>query len=131
MKLSDVKNERTITVIAEIIPPICEIAKDEKAAELFKKKKLPEGADVKAAALDRISALVPALLENHKNAIIRIFAAIEGVTPEEYAASLNVLKLVNDIAELLNDKEFMALFISAQSGSAASGSAQESTEAAQ
>ena len=38
MKLSDVKGERTIEVIAEIIDPIANIAEDEEASAMFKRE---------------------------------------------------------------------------------------------
>ena len=43
MRLSDIKGERTLDVIAEIIEPIANIAEDEAAAELFRREKPPEG----------------------------------------------------------------------------------------
>ena len=43
MKLSDVKGDRTLEVIADLIEPICTIAEDENAAALFKREQLPDG----------------------------------------------------------------------------------------
>ena len=43
MRLSDVRGERTLDVIADLIGPIAEIASDEEAAALFRREKVPEG----------------------------------------------------------------------------------------
>ena len=40
MKLSDIKGERTLDVIAEIIDPVANIAEDKAASDLFQKKNL-------------------------------------------------------------------------------------------
>lgn len=128
MKLSDIKGERTLDVIADIIDPIANIAEDEEASALFRKEKLPKGMTKKTFLLQRARKAVPALLKGHKGDIIAILSAIEGTTKEEYTASLNLVKLTKDAIELISDEAFMTLFISAQSGDS-SGSAQESTEA--
>ena len=129
MKLSDIKGERTLDVIAEVIEPIANIAEDEKAAALFKREKLPEGENAVAYLLKRIKSHLPALLKGHKHDLITIFAVIEGVSYDEYAASLNLGKLTKDLLELMTDEAFGGLFISAQSG-ILSGSARVNTEEA-
>ena len=128
MKLSDIKGERTLDVIADIIDPIANIAEDEEASNLFRKERLPEGTTKKSFLLQRARKAVPALLKGHKGDIIAILSAIEGTTAEEYTASLNLVKLTKDAIDLITDEAFMTLFISAQSGTS-SGSAPESTEA--
>lgn len=127
MKLSDIKGERTLDVIAEIIDPIANIAEDKAASDLFHKKKLPKGMDEKKFILNRARKAVPALLKGHKNDIIHILSAIEGTSPEEYAASLDLAKLFADAIDLVSDDTFKSLFISAQNGES-SGSAQGNTE---
>lgn len=128
MKLSDIKGERTLDVIADIIDPIANIAEDEAASNLFRKEKLPDGMTPKKFLLQRARKAVPALLKGHKGDIISILSTIEGTTAEEYTASLNFVKLTKDAIDLITDEAFMTLFISAQSGTS-SGSAPESTEA--
>ena len=117
MKLSDVRGERTLDVIAEIIEPIANIAEDNIASDIFKRKKLPEGMTAKQFALQRIKNSIPALIRNHKNDIVTILSTIEGISQEEYSESLNLAKLTKDILDLLTDDEFMAFFTSAQSDS--------------
>lgn len=126
MKLSEVKGKRTFDVIADVIEPVCNIAEDREAAALFRREKAPEGVEPRAFLLSRLKKSVPKLLKGHKTDAIAILAAIEGVTPEEYAGGLNLIKLTEDFIDLITDKAFIELFISAQSGTG-SGSAREST----
>ena len=128
MRLSDIKGDRTLEVIAEIIDPVANITEDEEASALFKREKLPEGMTAKKFLIKRIRKSMPVLLKGHKADIIAILSAIEGVSAEEYAGALNLVKLVKDCTDLLTDEVFMELFISAQSENN-SGSAQESIEA--
>lgn len=115
MKLSDVKGERTLDVIADIVVPVANIAEDKEAAEMFSRKKAPAGADPRSFLLSRIRRILPSLLKGHKKDVIAILAAIEGVTPEAYAEGLDLLKLTTDCVDLFTDEAFTALFISAQS----------------
>ena len=128
MRLSDIKGDRVFDVIADIIDPIANIASDETASALFKREKLPEGMTAKAFLLERARKAVPALLKGHKSDIITVLATIEGVSADDYRASLTLAKLMKDTAELMTDEAFGELFISAQSENN-SGSAQESIEA--
>ena len=128
MRLSDIKGDRTLEVIAEIIDPIANIAEDEEVSAMFKREKLPEGMTAKKFLMKRVRKSLPVLLKGHKADIIAILSAIEGVSAEEYNGSLNLVKLVKDCTDLLTDEVFMDLFISAQSENN-SGSAQESIEA--
>ena len=128
MRLSDIKGDRTLEVIADIIDPIANIAEDEEASALFKREKLPEGMTAKKFLMKRVRKYLPVLLKVHKSDIIAILSAIEGVSAEEYAGALNLVKLVKDCTDLMTDEAFMELFISAQSENN-SGSAQESIEA--
>lgn len=128
MRLSDIKGERTLEVIADIIDPIANIAEDEEAAALFKREKLPEGMTAKKFLLQKARKAAPALLKGHKGDIIAILSAIEGTSPEAYAGALNLVKLIKDTVDLLTDEAFGTLFISAQSG-ISSGSAPENIEA--
>ena len=129
MRLSDIKGDRVFDVIADIIDPIANIASDEIASALFKREKLPEGMTAKSFLLKRARKAVPALLKGHKSDIITVLSTIEGVSADDYRASLTLAKLMQDTAELLTDEAFGELFISAQSGTS-SGSAQENIEEA-
>ena len=126
MRLSDIKGDRVFDVIADIIDPIANIASDETASAIFKREKLPDGMTAKEFLMERARKAIPALLKGHKNDIITVLATIEGVSADDYRASLTLAKLMQDTAELLTDDAFGELFISAQSGTS-SGSAQENT----
>ena len=129
MRLSDIKGDRTLDVIADIIDPIANIAEDPEAAELFTRKKPPDGMTPRQFLLQRARKSVPALLKGHKDDVIAILSSVEGTSPEEYAGALNLAKLFKDCVELLTDEAFMAFFTSAESGmeGASSGSAAESS----
>lgn len=114
MKLSDVKGERVFDVIAEIIDPICNIAADDKAGELFKRVPLPEGETEKGFLLKRAKKTVPALIKNHKDDLISILASVSGCSPEEYKGVLNLPRLLKDCVDLLTDEALFTLFTSAQ-----------------
>ena len=74
---------------------------------------------------------LPVLLKSHKADIIAIMAAIEGVTPEQYAASLDFPKLFTDVMELVTDDAFLNFLSSSETGkdAGAPGSASVSSEA--
>jgi len=131
MRLSDIKGDRTLEVIADIIDPIANIAEDDEAASMFKREKLPEGMTPKKFLLKRARKAAPALLKGHKTDIIAILSTIEGTSPEEYSGALNMVKLLKDFVELMTDEAFTTLFISAQNEGAGkpSGSAPENTGA--
>ena len=115
MRLSDIKGERAIEVIGELIDPIANIAEDKEASAIFQRKKLPEGMDAKTFVVARLRKGLPVLLKKHKGDIVSILAALKGVTSAEYAATLDLRKVVKDLTELLTDEEFMAFFTSEQS----------------
>lgn len=127
MRLSDIKGERAIEVIAEVIDPIANIATDKDIRPLFQRSKLPDGVSADDYVIGKIRNGLPKLLFSHKQDVISILAAIEGVPPKEYSETLDILKLMRDCTELLNDPTFKMLFFSAQSGTS-SGSAPENTE---
>ena len=108
MRLSDIKGERTLDVIADIIDPIANIAEDEVASELFKREKLPEGMTANKFLLQRARKAAPALLKGHKGDIISILSTIEGTTPEAYTGTLNLVKLIKDTIDLLTDEAFIS-----------------------
>lgn len=129
MKLSDVKGDRVFDVIADLIEPIANVASDKEAMELFKKKKVPEGMEAKAFLMERLKKALPLLLKGHKQDLIAILSIIEGCSAEEYASKLTLSTLFRDVADLLDDKAFMELFISAQTEEPSSASAPMTSEA--
>ena len=112
MKLSDVKGDRTLDVIADLIDPIANIAQDKDVAKMFKREGVPEGMEANEFFAQRMRAGVPALLRGHKQDVVTILATIEGVTPEEYAEELNLMKLIRDFMELVTDETFLGFLAS-------------------
>lgn len=132
MKLSEIKGERAIEVIADLIEPIAKIAEDKDAAKLFMRERLPKGMTAQKFLLKRIRTSVPLLLRKHKGELIEIMATLEGVEKEAYASALSVPKLISDIFSLLNDSELLSLFGLAQTTEeASSGAARGNTQAAE
>lgn len=131
MKLSEVKGDRVLDVIADVIDPIANIAQDKDVAAMFKREAVPDGMEAHEFFAARMRKSVPALLKGHKSDIIAILAAIEGVATEQYAASLNLAKLFTDIMELLTDDAFVNFLSSPETETAASapGSASANSEA--
>lgn len=107
MKLSDIKGDRVLDVIADIIDPIANMVQDKDVAAMFERKAVPEGMDARDFFAKRMRKGMPVLLKGHKADIIAIMAAIEGVTPEQYAASLDFPKLFTDVMELVTDDAFL------------------------
>lgn len=130
MKLSSIKGDRVLDVIADIIDPIANMVQDKDVAAMFEREVVPDGMDARDFFAKRMCKGLPVLLKGHKSDIIAILAAIEGVAPEQYAASLNLAKLFADVMELLTDEAFVNFLSSSETETAASalGSASASSE---
>lgn len=130
MKLSDIKGDRVLDVIADIIDPIANMVQDKDVAAMFKREAVPDGMEARDFFAKRMRKGLPVLLKSHKADIIAIMAAIEGVTPEQYAASLDFPKLFTDVMELVTDDAFLDFLSSSETGKGAdaSGSASASSE---
>lgn len=130
MKLSDIKGDRVLDVIADIIDPIANMVQDKDVAAMFKREAVPEGMDARDFFAKRMCKGLPVLLKSHKADIIAIMAAIDGVTPEQYAASLDFPKLFTDVMELVTDNAFLNFLSSSETGKGADapGSASASFE---
>lgn len=131
MKLSDIKGDRVLDVIADIIDPIANMAQDKDVAAMFKREAVPEGMDARDFFAKRMCKGLPVLFKGHKADIIAIMAAIEGVTPEQYTASLDFPKLFTNVMELVTDNALLDFLSSSETGKDADapGSASASSEA--
>ena len=130
MKLSDIKGDRVFDVIADIIDPVANMVQDKDVAAMFKREAVPDGMEARDFFAKRMCKGLPVLLKSHKADIIAIMAAIEGVTPEQYAASLDFPKLFTDVMELVTDDAFLNFLSSSETGKGADapGSASGSFE---
>lgn len=130
MKLSDIKGDRVLDVIADIIDPIANIVQDRDVAAMFERKAVPEGMDARDFFAKRMRKGLPVLIKGHKADIIAIMAAIEGVTPGQYTESLDFPKLFTDVMELVTDNAFLDFLSSSETvkGEDAPGAASASSE---
>ena len=109
MRLSEIRGERVFDVIADIIEPACNIAQDKEAAALFdRSEKRPEGVTATEFALAKVKRSVPVLMRKHKDDLVAIMAAIEGVSPDEYREGLTMPKLIQGVYEILTDEDLLA-----------------------
>lgn len=131
MKLSDIKGDRVLDVIADVIDPIANMVQDKDVAAMFERKAVPEGMEAREFFAERMRKGMPVLLKGHKADIIAVMAAIEGVTPEQYAESLDFPKLFTDVMELVTDNAFLDFLSSSETGKGvdAPGAASASFEA--
>ena len=110
MKLSDIKGEACLDVLADITGPIIALAQDEEVKALFSGKGCPEGESPYEYASKCVKDGLPKLVKSHKAEVIQVLAALDGKTPEEYADGLTLAKLMADLVELLTDEDFGSFF---------------------
>ena len=108
MKLSELKGERAVEVIADIIAPLVNIAQDQNELQLFRGVKQEGETDYEMAIRD-FKVKIPKLLKNHKKDVLDILCAINGSNPDE----LSVIDIIKGAIELTNDQDFISLFLSA------------------
>ena len=110
MKLSDIKGDACLDVLADITGPIIALAQDEEVKALFRGKGCPDGEDRYQYATEQVKKGLPKLVKAHKAEVIQILAALDEKTPEEYADGLTLAKLMADLVELLTDEDFGSFF---------------------
>ena len=96
MKLSEVKGEAALDLLADIIEPATEIMTDSNVQKLIKAK-------------DK-GKVIKTLIKDHKKSIIEILATIDGIPVEQY--EVNVFTLPIKLLELLKDKDLVNFFTS-------------------
>jgi hypothetical protein len=97
MKLSEIKGERAIEALADLIAPAREILGDAKLKELIKADKL---------------GAVQYALKTYKKEVLEILAITEGMSVEEFKETCTVMSLPNKLLEILTDKELMGFLYS-------------------
>lgn len=108
MKLGELKGERAIEVIADLIAPIANIAEDQKNLRLFMPEK-KEGESDRDASMRDFKEKIPALLRSHKADVLAILAAVNDIDPK----NLSLLDIIKGLVELVDDQDFLSLFLSA------------------
>ena len=117
LKLSEIRGEAALDVLADIMEPAVEIMTDKDVKTLFRAKK-----KVEAIAL---------MIKNHKRATIAIMAALNQKSVDEFMAEVNIITLPLTILNIMNDPDLASLFTSQglKKPETDSGSAMENTEA--
>ena len=113
MKISEIRGEYAIDVLADLLDPITEIASDPVVREFILKN-------------DRMGT-IKVVLKNHKKQVLSILAMLDGEDVETYKPSLAEIPM--KILEFFNDPVFAPFFASQgqkQAGTR-SGSATENT----
>ena len=94
-KLSEIKGEEALDVLAEILVPIVDIWEDEEVRKGYEKN---------------VAKAVSVAIKNHRKEIIGIFASLDGKTYEEELECINLISLPADIINLLNEPAIKDLF---------------------
>ena len=128
IKISEIKGEKAMDILADIVDPIANIAADKEAANLFGRKDLPDGMTVKEYVVQRIRTAIPALIRSHKQDLIKILSALSDKTEDEYKKNMTLESVVMDVLSLMTDALFNAFFTVSQSTEEQSGSVSENTE---
>lgn len=124
MRLSDIKGERLLDVIADIMEPIANIVLDDEVAAVFKREECPEGVDPRQFTIRKLTGAIPVAIKLHKADIIAVLAAVEGVPAAEYAEGLDIMALFNAVLDFAKDDAllgFLSQFVTeagTQSGAA-------------
>lgn len=127
MRLSDIKGDRAIDVIADLIEPVSNIATDDMSKGLFERRECPAGMTPEQFTLERIKKNAPKLLKSHKDDLVSILSTIGGIPKEQYVKDMTLASVMVDIIELFSDSEFLG-FLSQAVSQNGSGSTSESTE---
>ena len=113
MKLSDIRGEHALDVLADLLDPAMTLVQDEEFLRLLD--------------TNRMEAVKHAI-KNHKKEVITILAVLDGENPETY--DIGLLTLPIRLIQLISDKELVSLFQSQGRSveQTSSGSATENTE---
>lgn len=117
MKLSDIKGEEALDVLADLIEPVAMMLADGKIQKIYN------------SGQPKI-LLVKHIIKNHKKQVIEILAILERKDPKEYEKEVNLLSLPIKLLELLNDEDLVSVFQSQvqNMGQTSSGPVMENTE---
>ena len=110
-KLSEIKGEDALDVLADVLEPIAEISSDAEFVKICR-----SGNKMQA---------IKHLLKEHKHEVLEVMAILDGEDADTYDPSL--IKLPVMLLELFNDPELVSLF-QFQDTVTSSGSVTENTE---
>lgn len=92
-KLSEIKGEEALDVIAEILVPITAIANDDKVKEGFE---------------TNVAKCISIMLKKYKAEVMHILAVVDGKKVEDL--DFDILELTGSLVELLNEPAVQSLF---------------------
>ena len=92
-KLSEIKGEEALDVIAEILVPITAIANDDEVKEGFEKN---------------VAKCISIMLKKYKAEVMHILAVVDGKKDEDL--DFDILELTGSLVELLNEPAVQSLF---------------------
>lgn len=95
MKLTEVKNDDALDMLADILEPCGEIFSDKVLSAMYSNGENP-------------IKMISYAIKNHKKEVIEIMATLEGTPIEEYEC--NFLSLPVKIMEIMNDMELLNFF---------------------
>lgn len=107
MKLSEVKGEKALDMLADLIEPIMEIIEDKEVSKILKSRHSKDKADSTKIILGRA---VSAAIKNHKKAVITILATLDDIPVDQYEC--NLLSLPKKMMDIINDPAIFDLFTS-------------------
>jgi hypothetical protein len=107
MKLSEVKGEKALDMLADLIEPIMEIIEDKEVSKILKSRYNKDKADSTKIILGRA---VSAAIKNHKKAVITILATLDDIPVDQYEC--NLLSLPKKMMDIINDPAIFDLFTS-------------------
>ena len=114
MKISDLSTDRALDVLCEILPNVNSICIDEELVEAVKKKISKKFSELSRAEIlligaEKLTEIGLIALKKHRNDVLSILAAINGVEPEQVERQ-NIIKTMDMLRELAKDEELIAFF---------------------
>ena len=117
-RLSEIKGEDAVDVLADLMSPVTAITSDEKIRKTWESKK------------KTMADFVTAIFKSHKDALVQVLCILDGSTRDEYLKNATVISIVQDAMYVMNDPVMKELFTgqSQKSVEENSGSATESAD---
>ena len=97
MRLSDIKGDGALDVMADLIPPFVSIATDKEVVSAI--------TSLGGTGVAEAASLAPLLVKSHRDDVVAILAALNGKTPDEYRAGMTLASLTTDLVGLLTDTD--------------------------
>ena len=105
MKLSEIKGDRALEVIADIMEPISNLVSDPEVKKTFQ-----------GTSTEPIVKVLPKIIKNHKKAVYNMLAILDGVSVKDYISNATITKILQDFSDVIMDESIQTLFISAKPG---------------